>query len=386
MIDIKTIAFQAAQTLQDQSTPGIVPLPALEGIKFFNQFIAPIIAVIAVGIGLFILLKIRSNYADYAGSGRRLGRFWIFIQKGQRFACNINEVETPFSEDVFEILKTAKEEEKINEGVAELEKLVKQKRIFIYDVKITNRQYAFDLKTGTNKGLIISSAPLDDRSISWQDQYGYVTINSFPNKEFPYMVFCHLSSQFFEVKTPDDNMKPVWVISPIPMTEDGEIPFGFTVDDLRTTAHNLSINVLSNMKSLAEAVLHMKPLAKMFNVLETKNIEIRKLTERLEKKDLDIAELQLKLDTTNMELNQHPLEGELPKPPLPPKGPPYGWLVAAGFAGLVGYALPSYVPQLANFPPIFSGAIAVFVMIAVFYYTNKDTSKEVGKLETLREE
>ncbi|MDE1867724.1 MAG: hypothetical protein KGI08_08475, partial [Thaumarchaeota archaeon] len=171
-----------------------------------------------------------------------------------------------------------------------------------------------------------------------------------------------------------------------PMIEEGEMPFGYTIDDLRSTAHTIQVNVLPNMRNIAEAVLNMKPLAKMFNVLETKNIEIAKLTERLEKKDSELAEMQLKLDTTNMQLNQHPLEGEMPKPPVPPKGPPYGWIFGAGIAGIFGYAMPSYVPQLSNFPPIFSGVLGVIITIAIFYYTQRDTSKEVGKLETLKTE
>lgn len=388
MIDIVPV-LQAANTLIQQqpgTTITIQQLPEVEGVKFFNQYVVPAIVFIAGIIGLVIFLKIRAYYTEFAGSGPRKGKFWFMIQKGDRFACNVNEVEVPFDDEMFYILKNAKNEEKIKQGAEEIEAMVKRREFFVYDIKITDRRYAFDLKGGESRGLLLSSAPIDDKTICFQDKYGYTTINSFPNKEFPWVVFCHFTSRFFPAKTPDGNVIPCWTIAPIPMTNEGEVPFGFSLDDLKDRPHILQVKVLPNMKNIAEAVLNMKPLAKILHSLEIKNIELAKMQERLEEKDMVIAEMRLEIDEANMEAHQKPLEGEMAKPEMPPKGFPFGWCFAFGIAGLLGYALPNYVPQMASFPPLLSGMIGIIVMAVVAYYVNRDTSKEVGRLEKLENE
>ena len=52
----------------------------------------------------------------------------------------------------------------------------------------------------------------------------------FFRKEKMKNVFAHSSSRYFDIKTIDDNIKDVWIIAPIPISENGE-RFGYEIDE-----------------------------------------------------------------------------------------------------------------------------------------------------------
>lgn len=356
----------------------------IQSLQVFNEQFFYLIALAVAAFAGFIFLRIYKNYSSYAGDGNRLGRYKMIMQNGERWTFNISEMEG-FNSETFHALRETSDFTSDSIAIGKLEELVASGKLIAYDVKVTEWKEARDLR-GKSNGILLSSAPIDDKFYSAKDREGYVTINSFPNKEFPRVFTAAKDSQVMEKQNVlTGEIIPIWVVAPMPIPDKRNpiakfgMPEGisevFPNEKFDESTYILNIELLPDIDKIADLVLHMKTFIKMHTILETKNIEIRKLVDMNESKDRELVELRIQVDEANTLANREPIEGERPKPPVPPKPFPFGWMIGCGIIGVFGAMMPQYVQQMSGFPPLFSGGLAVIIYAVVAYYMNKNETE-----------
>lgn len=342
----------------------------IQGVDTVTSFV-PYIVMGIFGFLAFLGLRVYKNYQEFPNDEARIGKVKVHWQGNYTFEGNVSRYTLPILPSTMEELKQTSWFKKAGE---ELEALLQARKIFLYEMKITDFEDAFDLKRGRKESaLIISSGDLGSDKFAWEDTKGQFSWGTL-RKEKMKNVFAHSSSRYFDPTTIDDNIRDVWVIAPIPISDTTE-DFGY--DDFDDEKYTLDISILPNMPSLAQVVPYLVAVARSNELIRNKNIQLDKLKHLLEERDSKLNRSQRENDILRAISASEPLIGEK-NPKMPPEKPsPFVWFIMFGIAGLVGTRLPDSVSQLRELDPMISGFLCVIALAGVYYMTSRKKEDEV---------
>lgn len=340
----------------------------IQGVETVISFV-PYIVIGIFAFLVFLGLRVYRNYQEFPNDEARIGKVKIHWQGNYTFEGNVSRYTLPILPSTIEELKQTTWFKKAGE---ELEALIQARKLFLYEMKVTDFEEAFDLKRRKESALIISSGDLGSEKFSWEDTKGQFSWGTL-RKEKIKNVFAHSSSRYFDPTTIDDNIRDVWVIAPIPISDTTE-DFGF--DDFDNEKYTLDVSILPNMPSLAQVVPYLVAVARSNELIRTKNIQLDKLKHLLEERDSKLNRSQRENDILRALSASEPLIGEKQPKPLPEKPSPFIWFIMFGIAGLVGTRLPDSVSQLRELDPMISGFLCVIALAGIYYMTSRKKEDE----------
>jgi hypothetical protein len=342
----------------------------IQGVETVTSFV-PYVIMGIFGFLAFIGLRIYKNLQEYPNDEARIGKMKIHWQGNYTFEGNMSRYTLPLLPSTMEELKQTNWFKKSGE---ELESLLQSRKLFLYEMKITDFEEAFDLKGKKESALIISSGDLGSEKYAWEDTKGKFSWGTL-RKEKMKNVFAHSSSRYFDIKTIDDNIKDVWIVAPIPISENGE-RFGYEISE-DDEKYSLDVSILPNMPSLAQVVPYLVAVARSNELIRSKNIQLDKLKHLLEERDSKLNRSQRENDILRAISASEPLIGEK-NPKMPAEKPsPFIWFIMFGIAGLVGTRLPDSVSQLRELDPMISGFLCVIALAGIYYMTSRKKEDEV---------
>ena len=348
----------------------------IQGVETVTSFV-PYIAIGIFIFLLFLVIRIFKNIQAYPNDESRIGKVKINWQGNYAFEGNMSRYTLPILPSTMEELKKTSWFKKAGD---ELEQKLQDRKLFLYEMKITDYEDAFDLKGKKEYALIISSDDLGDEKYAWEETKGHFSWATL-RKEKMKQVFAHESSSYYDVKTIDDNIKDVWVIAPIPRIrirdEESSISEEFGYEDEK---YALDVSVLPNMSSLAQVVPYLVAVARSNEMIRSKNIQLDKLKHLLEERDSKLNRSQRENDILRAISASEPIIGEK-NPPIPEEKPaPFMWFIMFGIAGLVGTRLPESVSQLKSLDPMVSGILCVILLAGIYYMTKRKKEDMDGDL------
>jgi hypothetical protein len=305
----------------------------------------------------------------YPNPESRVSKMTILWQGQYEFAGNVSRLRVPLSQTIFDQLN---QEPKFRGGLKELENLVRNKKIFLYEMNLTDWNDALNLKS-KESALIISPVDIASDKFSWEDTKEKFSVSTLTYEQNRFLMVSE-SSLKFEVITLDEVVREIFVISPIPRYSEkiSEIMNIKSLNmDLNEDRTGINIIQLPNMKEFADLVPKMVGLAKATSMIKTRNMSINNLGEVIKEKDDKIAELTEEISVARAIASSNPLIGEVnPKKPEKYIAPLF-WFVVFGIAGLGGTKLPTFATELNSLDPVVGGIIGIGVAFALWNFFGK---------------
>ena len=341
----------------------------IEGVETVTSFVPYVIMGVFAFLA-FIGIRILKNYQEFPNDEARIGKMKIHWQGNYTFEGNMSRYTLPVLPSTMEELKLTNW---FKNAGSEIEELLQMRKLFLYEMKITDFEDALDLKGGRKESaLIISSGDLGSDKYAWEETKGQFSWGTL-RKEKMKNVFAHVSSMYYDVNTIDDNIKDVWIINPIPISKSTE-DFGYDIFD--EEKYTLDITILPSMQALAQVVPYMIAVARSNELIRTKNTQLEKLKNLLEERDSKLNRSQRENDILRAISAQEPLIGEKNPRPIPEKPAQWIWFIMFGIAGLVGTRLPDSVSQLKSIDPMVSGFLCVILLAGIYYMTSRKKEDE----------
>lgn len=338
-----------------------------EGFAGVAVWLIPLIAVILVGIIVYIGIRILKIRFDYAGQGQRFGKFKIHVMGKYRIEGNLSKNEDFLkSEDLAELSK--------HKGIelvpAKIKEMVRSEKLFVYDFRITDTSEAFDLTGSYKSSKIISANRLESEEFSWVDQKGERSLTSVFLKEYPKNVIAYHTSEHFEVLNPDRNLDDYWLLDPVPMKENQK--FGFESDTKLGNIYEVKIEHLEGGKNLSTASSMIETLSESFRQIRISREQVENMQDLVEHKDKELATKNIIINKLRHHLNQKVLIGHPEPTKEEPKDMGWGWVIGGFFMGAVGVIIVPEIPALSGKVPDWFGAvIALVALVAVKHITEK---------------
>lgn len=337
--------------------------------------VAQIIAIIVLIGGVFLLWRINHNVKAFPNDEERVGKVTFRWQGNYSFMANVSRYTEPILESTMEELKQTPWFEKT---AREIEVFVKNKKLVLYQAKMLEWDDILDMRGKKEPALIISSGDIANERYSWEDKRGEFDWGTM-RRERPKNVFIHESSRHIVVESVDGNDIDVFLIAPIPRVEAGEDGrIGFDDETQLMKSHLIDVEVLPQMKHLAQAVPFLIAVARSNDLIKAKNIQLEKLKDLLESRDDKLNKAQRLNDILRIIGADEPLIGEKPRPPPVPEPFPMPWLAFAGLAGILGTQAPANIPEISTMNPVMAGLIGTGAVIgwAFIMKRKKDRGSE----------
>ncbi|GEM_PF-4697147 len=324
----------------------------------------------------FLALRVYKNFSAYPNDDEeRIGKVNFIWMGHYKFTGNVSRWTEPLDETQLEFLES---DPKYSGGISKILDLVQKKKLFVYQMKISEWDDAFDIKGKKEAWVIISSADIGHPDYSWEDTKGEFNWGTM-RKEKPKYVVCYEDSRYFDVPNIEGNIIDVMVISPIPRTTIGDTgvnKIGIDEEELSHVSHTLKVENLQEMKALANIIPYLIPLAETTDLIKSKNIQVREYRKLVEDRDNVINKLQRDGDETRIVAAEKPIIGE-EAPPLPePPGHPWAWFAIFGVAAIIGYKLPPSIAALQGLNPDIVAVLALVVVGGIYALTHKNRSNQ----------
>jgi hypothetical protein len=377
MIPIWAITLQLQRIWQDLF-PKSSDIPGVEVATPYLPYVGFAILIIIAFLGF----RVYKNFTSFPNDEERIGKVNFVWMGHYKFSGNVSRWTEPLDETQLEFLE---QDPKYSEAISKLIQLVNQKKLYVFQMKISEWDDAFDIKGKKEPWLIISSADIGHPDYSWEDIRGEFNWGTM-RKEKPKYVICYEDSRYFDVMNVEGNIIDVMVISPIPRRTIGETGLsriGIDDDELGHVSHILKVEKLQEMKALANVIPYLIPLAETTDLIKSKNIQVREYRKLVEDRDTIINKLQRDSDETRILAAEKPIIGEEAPPPAEPPGHPWVWFAIFGFAAIIGYKVPPSIAALQDLNPDISAILAVVIVGAIYALTHKKKREiETSMVET----
>ncbi len=346
--------------------------PTIPGVEVATTYL-PYVGLIVLLIIGFLGIRVYKNISAFPNDEERIGKVSFVWMGHYKFTGNVSRWSEPVDETTLEFLMN---DPKYSEGITSIVDLVKQKKLFVYLMKIMEWDDAFDVKGKKEPWVIISSADIAHPDYSWEDTKGEFNWGTM-RKEKPKYVVCYEDSKYFDVLNIEGNIVDVMVVSPIPRLTVGETgisKIGIDDEQLGMVSHTLKVEKLQDMKALANIIPYLIPLAETTDLIKSKNIQVREYRKLVDDRDSIINKLQRDGDETRILAAEKPIIGEEPQPPPEPPGHPWLWFALFGFAAIIGYKVPPSIAALERMNPDLAAVLALVFVGAVYALTHKRKS------------
>jgi len=324
----------------------------------------------------FLGWRVYKNFSAYPNDDEeRIGKVNFVWMGHYKFTGNVSRWTEPLDETQLEFLE---QDPKYSGGISKIIDLVHRRKLFIYQMKISEWDDAFDIKGKKEPWVIISSADIGHPDYSWEDTKGEFNWGTM-RKEKPKYVICYEDSRYFDVPNIEGNIIDVMVISPIPRVTIGDSKvnkIGIDEEELGHVSHVLLVEKLQEMKALANIIPYLIPLAETTDLIKSKNIQVREYRKLVEDRDSVINKLQRDGDETRIVAAEKPIIGEeAPIPPEPP-GHPWAWFAIFGVAAIIGYKIPPSIAALQGLNPDIAAVLALVVVGGIYALMHKKQSND----------
>lgn len=345
----------------------------IQGVEVATPYL-PYIGFAVLIVIAFLALRVYKNFSAFPNDDEeRIGKVNFVWMGHYKFTGNVSRWTEPLDETQLEFLES---DPKYSGGITKILDLVRKKKLFVYQMKISEWDDAFDIKGKKEPWVIISSADIGHPDYSWEDTKGEFNWGTM-RKEKPKYVICYEDSRYFDVPNIEGNIIDVMVISPIPRTTIGDTganQIGIDEDELSHVSHTLKVENLQEMKSLANLIPYLIPLAETTDLIKSKNIQVREYRKLVEDRDSVINKLQRDGDETRIVAAEKPIIGE-EAPPLPdPPGHPWAWFAIFGVAAIIGYKLPPSIAALQGLNPDIAAVLALVVVGGIYALMHRTRS------------
>jgi len=344
----------------------------IEGVAVITPYLPYVGLAVLLIIG-FLALRVYKNFTAFPNDEERIGKVNFVWMGHYKFTGNVSRWTEPLDETQLEFLE---QDPKYSGAISKLLDLVHQKKIFVYQMKISEWDDAFDIKGNKESWVVISTADIGHPDYSWEDTKGEFNLGTM-RKEKPKYVVCYEDSRYFDVTNIDGNVVDVMVISPIPrvtVADTGLNTIGIEDEELGLMSHTLKVEKLQEMKALANIIPYLIPLAETTDLIKSKNIQVREYRKLVEDRDTIINKLQRDGDETRILAAEKPIIGEEPQPPPEPPGHPWVWFAIFGIAAIIGYKIPPSIAALQGLNPDIAAVLALVVVGAAYALTHKKKS------------
>jgi len=346
----------------------------IEGVAVVTPYLPYVGFAVLLIIG-FLAFRVYKNFSAFPNDEERIGKVNFVWMGHYKFTGNVSRWTEPLDETQLEFLE---QDPKYSGAISKLLDLIHQKKIFVYQMKISEWDDAFDIKGNKEPWVIISTADIGHPDISWEDIKGEFNMGTM-RKEKPKYVVCYEDSRYFDVTNVEGNVVDVIVISPIPRVTIGETglnTIGIEDEELGLMSHTLRVEKLQEMKALANIIPYLIPLAETTDLIKSKNIQVREYRKLVEDRDTIINKLQRDGDETRILAAEKPIIGEEPQPPPEPPGHPWVWFAIFGIAAIIGYKIPPSIAALQGLNPDIAAVFALVLVGAAYALTHKKKSYE----------
>lgn len=365
-----------------------------DAIQQFNDFasglfgndIAQAYLIIAVaivlglgGFGGFYLYKVWKAGREFVGEGLPVGEFEIMWAGHFAFKGNVSISDALHNQDYFEQIKQLPN---MTKGIEEIELLVKDKKIFVYDMKITDFDERADISKENNV-LLVSSAPIQSDDYSYQDEKGQLRFGA-TRRQYTRIVLAHHTSERYEIPTPDGNWKECFIIAPIPIGEVEEIvKIGFDDKNFLPSSYQLKVINLPNKKDIATVASFMETLSEAYKQIRVKEVQTENLQKMLEEEQIKNVKLRYKLNNAYHLLQDQQLIGK-PFKDIPREPRSFlMWVIGSIALGALTIWIVQSTPQLQEVPEWMAVAIVMGIVYAFIHFTKRDdTDDEELNLES----
>lgn len=363
--------FNIFASLQGSSTSDEPTL-----VDIFYESFYPIIAIIAIGVIVFVIARAIRYMMSYAGDGQPLGSFKLSVMGKSMVKGNLN-IHEYVTEDEINMLQQIND---ISEGIKDYRKLFENQELYIYDFRITDYDEAWDLKGGRDS-MIVSPIPLESDKYSWLDDRGDRSIVSPTFRQKSRNIFCFITSEYHaDVPTPYGKLIDVYDLVPIPksvMTKmigtDKEYEVVLEMRKLESGSH--IANIAQYLPTLSETWKRIDPAEK----------EVDRLRKKLHDKDVEISDVFGDSEDYRHIAYVQPVIGEVDRKRQLGKGSLLGLLMFAVILGGLGYGLPDIVPPLAGIiePFMGLGIVTIIFFLAVYSWQEKKSQYQDEEIEVL---
>jgi len=348
----------------------------LSGVEVATPYL-PYVGIAVLLFFGFLFFRLYLNFSKFPNDEERIGKVNFIWMGHYKFTGNVSRWTEPLDEITLEFLR---EDDKYKEGMSKLLDLIHQGKMFVYQMKITEWDDAFDIRGGKEPWVIISSADIGHPDYSWEDTKGEFSWGTM-RKEKPKYVVCFEDSRYIPLKSIEGNEINTIVIAPIPRrTVDGSGKIGIDEKELGHISHTLKVEKLQEMKSLASIVPYLIPLAETTELIRSKNVQVREYRKLVEDRDTIINKLQRDNDENRILAAEKPIIGE-EAPPIPePPGTPWFWFLGFGIAAIIGYKLPVSIAALRDLNPDLAAIIALVFVGGIYALTHRRKGGEETSL------
>ncbi len=354
----------------------------IQGVEVATPYLPYVGLAVLLLIGFFAL-RVYKNFSAFPNDDEeRIGKVNFVWMGHYKFTGNVSRWTEPLDETQLEFLES---DPNYSGGISKILDLVHKKKLFVYQMKISEWDDAFDIKGKKEPWVIISSADIGHPDYSWEDTKGEFNWGTM-RKEKPKYVICYEDSRYFDVQNIEGNIIDVMVISPIPRTTIGDTgtnQIGIDEDELGHVSHTLKVENLQEMKALANLIPYLIPLAETTDLIRSKNVQVREYRKLVDDRDSVINKLQRDGDETRIIAAEKPIIGE-EAPPLPePPGHPWAWFAIFGVAAIIGYKLPPSIAALQGLNPDIAAVLALVVVGGVYALMHRNrTNQPTAMVET----
>ena len=347
----------------------------IQGVEVATPYL-PYIGLAVLIFIAFLGWRVYKNFSAYPNDDEeRIGKVNFVWMGHYKFTGNVSRWTEPLDETQLEFLE---QDPKYSGGISKIIDLVHQKKLFVYQMKISEWDDAFDIKGKKEPWVIISSADIGHPDYSWEDTKGEFNWGTM-RKEKPKYVICYEDSRYFDVPNIEGNIIDVMVISPIPRTTIGDSKvnkIGIDEEELGHVSHVLLVEKLQEMKALSNIIPYLIPLAETTDLIKSKNIQVREYRKLVEDRDSVINKLQRDGDETRIVAAEKPIIGEeAPIPPEPP-GHPWAWFAIFGVAAIIGYKIPPSIAALQGLNPDIAAVLALVLVGGIYAIMHKKRSND----------
>jgi len=349
----------------------------IQGVEVATPFL-PYIGLGVLLIIAFLGFRVYKNFSAFPNDDEeRIGKVNFVWMGHYKFTGNVSRWTEPLDETQLEFLE---QDPKYANGITKILELIRQKKLFVYQMKIMEWDDAFDIKGKKEPWVIISSADIGHPDYSWEDTKGEFNWGTM-RKEKPKYVVCYEDSRYFDVPNIEGNIVDVMVIAPIPRVTIGDTglnKIGIDDEELDHVSHILKVEKLQEMKSLANLIPYLIPLAETTDLIKSKNIQVREYRKLVEDRDNIINKLQRDGDENRILAAEKPIIGEEAPPPPEPPGHPWVWFAIFGISAIIGYKVPPSIAALQGLNPDIAAVLALVLVGAAYALTHKRKSSEEG--------
>lgn len=350
----------------------------LSGVETATPYL-PYVGIAVLIVIAFLGLRVYKNFSAYPNDEERIGIVNFVWMGHYKFRGNVSRWTQPIDETTLEFLES---DPKYADGISKIVDLVKQKKLFVYQMKIADWDDAFDIKGKKEPWVIISSADFGHPDYAWEDTRGEFNWGTM-RKEKPKYVILYEDSKYVPVRNVEGNIVDVIIGSPIPrrtIGDTGIATFGLDEEAIHMVSHTLKVEKLQDMKALATIIPYLIPLAETTDLIKSKNIQVREYRKLVEDRDGIINKLQRDNDETRILAAEKPIIGEEAPPPPEPPGHPWIWFAGFIFATLVGYRLPENIAALRDLSPELSALLVSLVVGAAYMLTHRQSQSDQTSL------